>query len=151
MIDFLLAVPGKITSVLNHINTNLSAVRTARIDNLDATTSSRAAAATALSTAVWSDALAAKINSGGIAGTVRSIQSGFINTSALNGAGQDLRYVDVTINSVTPGKCFVYQDKDNDAGLATSSGRVISATVLRLSAASGSGSIRGAWTVIEYF
>lgn len=53
MIDMLLGVPGKLKSVYDHLTTYLSSTRCAKIDNLDAAISSRAAASTALSSGTW--------------------------------------------------------------------------------------------------
>lgn len=67
MIDFLLGVPGRLKAIAD-----LLAAR------LDTTISSRAAASTALSTATWTAARAGyldKLSSGGIPGTVKSIQN----------------------------------------------------------------------------
>ena len=62
MIDFLLGVPGKLKTVIDHLTTHLSSTRAAKIDNLDATISTRAAASTALSTATWTTARAEKLD-----------------------------------------------------------------------------------------
>lgn len=54
MIPALLGLPAKVKTLIDR----LTATRAAALDNLNATVSSRAAAATALSNAVWTDALA---------------------------------------------------------------------------------------------
>lgn len=55
MIGALLGLPGKIKTVYDYLTTNLAAVRAAKIDNLDAAMTTRAAASTALSTAQWTN------------------------------------------------------------------------------------------------
>ena len=62
MIDFLLGVPGKLATISTYLTTNLSALRAAKIDNLDAAISTRAPASTALTNATWTDTLATKIS-----------------------------------------------------------------------------------------
>ena len=62
MIDFLLGVPGKLKTVIDHLQTYLSSTRCAKIDNLDAAISTRAAAATALSTATWTSGRASALD-----------------------------------------------------------------------------------------
>ena len=49
------AVFAKVAEVANYLKTNLSTTRAGKIDNLDATISSRASASTALSNAVWTN------------------------------------------------------------------------------------------------
>jgi hypothetical protein len=51
MIDFLLGVPGKLKTIADYLTTYLSSTRAAKIDNLDAIITSRAAASTAVSNA----------------------------------------------------------------------------------------------------
>lgn len=166
MIDFLLGVPGKLKTITDYLTTNLSTTRAAKIDNLDAAMSTRAAAATALSTATWTSDTAAKINSGGIPGTVKSIQSGFVNSVATTGGAgsEDEKYLDVTIAAVVVAKCvvqvmpgfynlFVANGFDGNMTVYPEirSGRVTSPTNLRLGGHAVLGSIRGRWTVIEYY
>lgn len=62
MIDFLLGVPGKLKTISDYLTTHLASARAAKIDNLDAAISTRAAASTALTNATWSDARAAKLD-----------------------------------------------------------------------------------------
>ena len=61
MIDFLLGVPGKLKTITDYLTTYMAAARMAKIDNCDTTTSSRAPAATALSTGVWTQGHADKV------------------------------------------------------------------------------------------
>ena len=58
MIDFLLGVPGKLKTLTDRLTSG----RAANLDNLNATVSSRAAAASALSNATWTDARAGKLD-----------------------------------------------------------------------------------------
>ena len=62
MIDFLLGVPGKLKTVIDHLQTYLSSTRCAKIDNLDTPLTSRAPASTALSTATWTPTKAGHID-----------------------------------------------------------------------------------------
>lgn len=62
MIDFLLGVPGKLKTISDHLTTNLSTTRAAKVDNLDAAISTRAPASTALTNATWTNARAEKID-----------------------------------------------------------------------------------------
>jgi hypothetical protein len=166
MIDFLLGVPGKLATIYTYLTSYLSATRCAKIDNLDVNIISRAPSSTALSTAVWSNATADKINLGGIPGTVKSIQSGYVNAAGTVGAAgaEDEKYLDVTIAAVVVAKCvvqvspgfynrFVANGVDGNMEVYPEirSGRVTSTTNLRLGAASPVNSIRGRWAVIEYY
>lgn len=60
MNEFLLGIPGKLTNVITSLSTLLSRVT----GNVDVNVSSRAPAATAMSNAVWTDALATKLGNG---------------------------------------------------------------------------------------
>lgn len=62
MIDFLLGVPGKLKTISAHLATYLSSTRCAKIDNLDAAISTRAASNTAVSNATYTSARAAYID-----------------------------------------------------------------------------------------
>lgn len=77
MIDFLLGVPGKLKTISDYLTTNLSTTRAAKVDNLDAAMSTRAAAATALTNATWTDARAAKIDA--ILTNIDALSNGFGN------------------------------------------------------------------------
>lgn len=81
MIDFLLAVPGKLTTIYTYLTSNLAAARAAKIDNLDAAVSGRAPASTALTIATWTDARAAKLDAIQ-SSVINSIQSGSITIGA---------------------------------------------------------------------
>lgn len=58
MIAVLLGLPGKVKTLIDR----LTSTRATNLDNLNATVSSRAAAATALTNAVWTDARAGKLD-----------------------------------------------------------------------------------------
>lgn len=164
MISFLLGLSGRLKAVYDYLVANLSTTRAAKIDNLDAAMSTRAAAATALSIAVWTNGTAGKINSGGIPGTVKSIQTGFANSTSTAGAGEDAKYLDVAITAVaSTAKCVVlvipdfynHFISDTYGGNyqvfpAIRSARLTSTTNLRLSSLLAP-SIVGRWTVIEYY
>lgn len=73
MIDFLLGVPGKLKTLIDYLNANLSTTRAAKIDNLDAAISTRAPSSTALSNANYTAARAGYLdNLGGGAVALRS-------------------------------------------------------------------------------
>lgn len=74
MIDFLAGVPGKLATLLSRVPSNNATL----VANLDTTMSSRAAASTAVSNVDYTSARAGyldKLNAGGIAGTVKSVQT----------------------------------------------------------------------------
>lgn len=88
MIDFLAGVPGKLKSVYDHLTTYLSSTRCAKIDNLDAAISTRAAAATALSSGTWTSTKAGYIDMA-ISGVcrIKSIQKVDITVANLSASG----------------------------------------------------------------
>ena len=165
MIDFLLGVPGKLKTITDYLTTYMAAARMAKIDNCDTTTSSRAPANTALSSGVWTQAHADKIAAGGIPGTVKSIQTGYVSATASMGTGEDAMYYDVAITAVSSAnKCVVLiqpaiSDESSVEGSTAyltaqtmSTGRLTSTTNLRLTTmAMYNSPIRGRWTVIEYY
>ena len=57
MFDFIAGLPGQMATLIGR----LTATRATNLDNIDAAVSTRAAASTALSTATWTNALAADI------------------------------------------------------------------------------------------
>jgi hypothetical protein len=74
MIDFLAGVPGKLATLLSRVPSNNATL----VANLDTTVSSRAAASSAVSNVDYTSARAGyldKLNAGGIAGTVKSVQT----------------------------------------------------------------------------
>lgn len=102
MIDFLLGVPGKLKSVYDHLTTYLSSTRCAKIDNLDAAISSRAAASTALSSGTWTDTKAGYIDMA-ISGVcrIKSIQKVSVTISNSSAAGS------ATITAVNTAKTII--------------------------------------------
>lgn len=62
MIDFLLAVPGRCQLILNQVNTIATNYTATVAGRIDAAISSRAAAATALSNTIWTNARAAALD-----------------------------------------------------------------------------------------
>lgn len=156
MIDFLLGVPGKLKTISDHLAAYLSPTRCAKIDNLDTTLISRAPASTALSTATWTAARAGyldKLNAGGIPGTVKSIQTGYLAvTAGVAGTGEDAYYRDITISTVVVAKCVVTVGGNHPASGGTmQTGRVIGTTTLRVSRDSAANMMYGRWYVTEYY
>lgn len=157
MMPALLGLPGKIATLLGRLTSG----RATNLDNLDAAISTRAPASTALSTATWSNALAAELD--GLApavaaiplGPVRSVQTGFKAADAApsSGSGEDARYYDVTIAAVTnTAKCLVFWFPGNqNSGIAVMP-RLTSTTNLRLAAgSSGVMTVQGRWYVVEFY
>ena len=156
MIDFLLGVPGKLKTITDYLTTYLSSTRAAKIDNLDAAISTRAAAATALSSATWTPARAGyldKINAGGIPGTVKSIQTGYLAVVGGSSAtGEDAYYRDITISTVVVAKCVVtVQGNVTSSGNTMQTGRVTGTTTLRVSRDANNNTMSGRWYVVEYY
>ena len=85
MSAFLLGIPGKVKTLLDR----LTAARAGYLDRLDATVSSRAAAATALSTAQWTNALATALGKVGTMGLLVPPKAGGLV------AGRLLDYSDI--------------------------------------------------------
>jgi hypothetical protein len=156
MIDFLLGVPGKLATIYTHLTTYLSSTRCAKIDNLDAAITTRAAASTALSTATWTGTRAGYIdflNTGVPA--IKNVQTGYVSGSASAGVDEDTRYIDVTISAAVVAKSLVIVQPGTDGTAYDTplihTGRLTSTTNLRLSkATSGTITMRGRWYVIEF-
>lgn len=111
MIQFLLSIPPRVKLLTDRLTAAraqaLDSVSETRMARLDAAVSSRAAAATALSSNVWTQARAVKLDDIN-PGAVKRVLSGYVNTKeALVGVGQDQRYVNITISAVDPDKCIV--------------------------------------------
>lgn len=96
---------GRLKAIYTYLTSYLSATRCAKIDNLDAAMSTRAAAATALSSATWTAARAGyleKLNATpGIPGTLKSVQRGVISMAS----GDSTK--SATIASVDTGKAVL--------------------------------------------
>lgn len=82
MIDFLLSVPGKLKTISDFVTTNWTATRATKVDNLDASISSRAVASTALSSATWTPTRAAKLDGVIQTSVINSLQHGSTTCSA---------------------------------------------------------------------
>jgi len=112
MIQFLLSIPPRVKLLTDRLTAAraqaLDSVSETRMARLDAAVSSRAAAATALSSNVWTSGHADKLNNLP-SGVVKRVLSGYVETTeALYGyALEDRRYVDITISAVDPDKCIV--------------------------------------------
>lgn len=154
MIDFLLGVPGKLKTISDYLTTHFASTRAAKIDNLDAAISTRAAAATALTNATWTDVRAAKLDSISATGAIKSIQTGWVSSLPSSGSGEDANYLDITIAAVTTSKSIVMIDGNtiSNPTLYISNamhGRLTSTTNLRVSGRDTY--IVGArWTVVEF-
>ncbi|MDG3577112.1 hypothetical protein P7F60_11985 [Rhizobium sp. YJ-22] len=117
-------------------------------------------------TIVWNGS--AYISQAGGGSVIKSMQSGFVSSTTLStGTGEDAVYLDVTVSSVDPSKCFIDFDGSfgNNAAAAqaqfgtSGSGciatlRMTSATNLRISGKSAAGSamtaLSGRWTITEF-
>ena len=100
-------------------------------------------------------------------GGVRSIQTGYVQTSGLAvGSGEELKYFDVTVSAVTNvAKCLVtFNGSANSGGSSAAtyynSGiplviptiRVLNSTTIRIMMSSAVVvNLTGRWTLIEYF
>lgn len=114
MIDFLLGVPGKLKTIYDYLVANLSTTRTAKIDNLDAAISTRAAASTALTNATWTDAKAGFID-GAISGRLGSIKAIYTgNITIANGASSGT----ATITAVNTAKAIYFGRGFNPTGFS---------------------------------
>lgn len=159
MIDFLLGVPGKLKTISDYLTTNWTTARAAKVDNLDAAVTTRAASATALTNAIWTDARAAKLDAAIQTSVIQSVQTGSFNGFNLTGTGEDANYKDITISAVTVAKSIVLMQgsftSNPGTELYTCLGRLTSTTNLRVSSKSvmdtSSGNVPYVrWTVVEF-
>lgn len=97
MMPALLGLPGKIKILADR----LTAPRAALLDNLDAAISTRAPAATALSTATWTNALATALGA-----AIKLDRAEILYITGSTGAGAGRKTVDITVSAVTLGKAF---------------------------------------------
>lgn len=149
MIDFLLGVPGKLKTIIDYLAANLSTVRAAKIDNLDAAISTRAAAATALSSATWTATLASYLDGpiSGRLGSIKSIQQGAITIVSGNLTGT------ATIAGVDPSKsiCFFMGTQANSTGSAFARVALTnSTTVTATRGNSDAWNVLAGYTVVEF-
>lgn len=99
MIPALMGLPGKAKTLLDR----LTDTRASALDNLNAALSSRAPAATALSNATWTAALATSL-----AGALKLARAEVVTVSGSSGTGAGRKFVDVTIAAITVGKAMVF-------------------------------------------
>lgn len=108
MFALILAALGQLAELLNRLTT----ARAGNLDKLDANISTRAASSTAVSNLTLTDARIGfldKLNVGGMPGTIKSIQTGFVNLATTDGTTdtEDDKYVDVTLTAVgSTAKCI---------------------------------------------
>jgi hypothetical protein len=155
MLGFLAGIPGRMKTLLDR----LTAARAGYLDNLAA--GPVAQASTALSTATWTNGLAAELDALAPAiaalptGTVRSIQTGYkaADAAPLSSTGEDSRYYDITITAVTnTAKCLVFWFPGNSNSGISAMPRLTSTTNLRLaSGAAGAMTVQGRWYVVAFF
>ena len=100
-----------------------------------------------------------------ISSVVRAVQTGYVDSNTLTaGAGEEAKYLDVTIASVNINKCIMFFDGGGSAGAnepfykagdvesAQCTTKLTTATNLRISSPfSGDDAIGGRWTVIELY
>ena len=99
-------------------------------------------------------ALLSPLTSGGIPGTVKSIQTGYAaDTIAAAGSGEDTNYRDITITAVgSTAKCRIVWVVGEVGAALICTARLTSTTNLRVSRNTTGGTMpAGRWTVIEYY
>ena len=159
-----MSASGRVFVALSSYANMFNAIKQAASDTVtgvvELATNTEAIAGTDTTRAVTPAGLAAALAAGG--GTViQSIQTGYASTGSANsGSGEDGRFLDVTISAVVAAKSVVilYGLAGSSGGSTITSGssnvvsgRLTSATNLRLSAAGGAFSnIYARWTVVEY-
>jgi hypothetical protein len=157
-----MGVPGKLKLLLDR----MTAARTANLDNLDVAVSSRAPGASALNTAIWTNARAGyldNLSAGTVSTFVQSVQTGYINSVApTGGAGEDSVYTDVGIAAVNPAKSVVLLQSlsyFNPSGYflpTDGTARLVASNVLRVSSVNATPagvaptSLSGRWIVLEF-
>lgn len=158
-------VSGRVKKLLDRLTES----RAALLDNLNASVSSRAPAASALSNAVWTDVRAGRLDASVLVnGVIKSIQTHAVvgGTGVQSGTGEDLRYKDVTISAVDTAKAIIILH-GGGADYLVSNGttnvptyqpvllRFTSSTTVRLSAplSSASGALRidARFTIVEFW
>lgn len=141
MIPALLGLTGKLKTLTDR----LTAPRAALIDNADATVTSRAPAATALSNATWTDALATAL-----AGTAKLDRAEVLILTGNTGAGTGSKTVDTTVASVTTGKAVAFFAGGFIAGSTQISAQVYFTTTtnLRVEYVDGTGSVSYEFAVV---
>lgn len=104
MIGSLKGLPGKTKAIYDYLTTYLSSTRCAKIDNLDAAVTTRAAASTALSNAMWTDAKAGYLD-GALSGRLGSIKAIYAGNITINGGAASGT---ATITSVNTAKTLYF-------------------------------------------
>lgn len=146
MWTMLAGVPGKLKTLIDR----LTATRAANLDKLDANITTRAAAATALTNAVWTDARAGKLDLIGI----KSIQRGGFNW----GAAETTK--SVAISSVTPTRAILLLSYSTTTSATNvgeamretfTAGNIASATSLSFTRGKSGATGLVEWQVIEFF
>lgn len=124
MIDFQ-GTGGKLKALADR----LTAPRAAALDYLDAAVSTRAPAATAVSNAIWTDALAAAL-----AGIARLERAEVLSVSGSTGAGTGVKAIDITVPAVNTAKAVAFVSGGFIAGSTPLQGAAsfTSATNLRI-------------------
>ncbi|MBR0568357.1 hypothetical protein J5J83_19725 [Azoarcus sp. L1K30] len=98
-------------------------------------------------------------------GSIKSVQTGIVSAAMSSGAGQDTKYLDVTISAVDPAKCIVrfvggIGDAAQNAMYKAGSGfsayeafcRLTSSTNLRIHLDASYGTyVHGQWKVEEFY
>ena len=160
MWTMLAGVPGKLKVLADR----LTSTRAANLDRLDANVSTRAAAATALSNAVWTDARAGKLDIASLGLSIKSVQSGYTSATVAEGVAntEDDGYINIAIASVNTSKSVVFVNGGCGGSVSQSvtygsakiiMGRLTSATNLRVSCPSAIGTdrITVRWYVAEFY
>lgn len=146
MLAFLLGVPGKLTALMADYTT----ARAAKIDNLDAAVTTRAAASTAVSNVDYTAARAAKLDAIIQTTVIQNVQSGVINGAVGTAGGSYASgcYRDVAISAVVTGKSVVLIWSGNSA--MSYSGQLTSTTNLRIENTVAGSQFFVSWQVVEF-
>lgn len=148
MIDFLIGVPGKIKAVADYLLNNLSVLRAAKIEFLDAYMTSRAPAATALSNATWTDVRAAKLDSI-TTSFVKSITTFVVqDTISSGGQGNGVTYT-FGGAGVNISKTVVLSQLGSNTGVGCYA-YLVSTTVVKVDSASA-GAVMLRVTLLEFY
>jgi len=166
----LMGLPGKVKTLLDR----LTATRAGNLDNLNTPVSSRAAAATALSTANWTNTRAGNLDRLDTTVASRAAQSSvdtlltrvpsIIPMSPIASIQRgtvviNFDAVTVTISSVDMGKSFLLFSVDSESATSTADeladkfyirGKIDTPTQLRFDRRGSSGSVAINWQVVEH-
>lgn len=148
--QFLFGLTGQMKAVKDHLLTYWTAVRAAKIDNLDAAISTRAAASTAVSNADYTAGKAVFLDSAisGRLGSIKAIYTGEIHVSA------GLTSNTATITAVVAGRSICLLNGVRGAGAnyydSIFTVRLTSTTVITATRAGTSGDHEVGYTVVEF-